>query len=188
MPWRRNAGPKTRSSAATTSHRDERRRMTAHDVALDAHAVRRRHASIDRLLDELVRRGAATDRAPGRDAREWPTSTALRIASSSVGSRSSRYRATCESVTRRRSGSTRPQRDERRRTRPARTTRKPTIDAALNRSAWRVDADRNSASSVPATTKTAPRSARRMRQRLRTRRMTSTSSRRRLEPPSPSDM
>ena len=76
--------------------------------------VLERAALLDRLLDQLLdqmRRRAMIRPmlAVGRTA-----STALRIAASSVGSRSSRYIATCASVTRRRSGRTRPYDDERR--------------------------------------------------------------------------
>src|SRR5262245_1603454 len=56
--------------------------------------------------------------------------------------------------------------------------RKPMIDAALNRNCSRPDAESSSASTVPATTTTAPRRASFIRHRFLTRLMTSTSSRR----------
>src|SRR4249920_3881546 len=56
--------------------------------------------------------------------------------------------------------------------------RKPMIDGALNRNCSRPDAESSSASTVPATTTTAPRRASFIRHRFLTRRMTSTSSRR----------
>src|ERR1051325_1950574 len=55
-------------------------------------------------------------------------------------------------------------------------TRKVMIAGALNLSASRPDADAISASNVPATTTTRPRTASRRRQRFRTSRMTLTSS------------
>ena len=67
-------------------------------------------------------------------------------------------------------------------------TRNELMAAGLNRSASRLDADRKSASRVPATTMTAPRRASFIRHRFRTRRMTSTSSWRRSNPCVPSCM
>src|SRR6516225_608648 len=62
--------------------------------------------------------------------------------------------------------------------------RKAMIAPTLNRSASRLDADRNSASTVPATTSMMPRTASRCLQRFRTERMTSRSSARRsMGPP-----
>src|SRR5439155_19745650 len=97
------------------------------------------------------------------------------IFASSVGSHSSRYIATCASVTRRRIGHTRPYRSS-----PTKiatvTMRNAMIAGALKRNDSSPDADRRSASTVPATTTTAPRMASLRPQRFRTRRMTSTSS------------
>ena len=67
-------------------------------------------------------------------------------------------------------------------------TRNELMAAGLNRSASRLEADRKSASRVPATTMTAPRRASFIRHRFRTRRMTSTSSWRRSNPCVPSSM
>ena len=67
-------------------------------------------------------------------------------------------------------------------------SRKEMMAAGLNRSASRLEADRRSAMSVPATTMTAPRRARRRRQRFRTLWMTSRSSGRRSEGLNPSGM
>ena len=95
-------------------------------------------------------------------------STALRMAACREGSHSSRYKATWESVTRRRIGLTRPRYTSPPKARRART-RNVMMEAALNLSASRPAADDMSASSVPATTMTAPRSASFKRQRFRTR-------------------
>src|SRR5436190_12942126 len=96
------------------------------------------------------------------------------MADSSVGSLSSRYIATCESVTRRRSGHTSPYASS-----PMKTVtemmRNAMMAAALNRKDSRPDAESSRARAVPATTTTAPRIASLRRQRLRTLRMTSTS-------------
>ena len=85
------------------------------------------------------------------------------MAASSVGSHSSRYIATCASVTRRRSGQTSPYNSSPTNT-ATETMRNVMIAGALKRNDSRPEAESSNASAVPATTTTAPRRASLMRQ------------------------
>ena len=105
-PTGRGAGrPDRRStiSAAIAATARQRRGMALHRRPLDRAAVVERPALLHRLLDQLLDQPRRMRRRSGRLA---VASTALMIAASSVGSHSSRYIATCASVTRRRSGHT----------------------------------------------------------------------------------
>src|SRR5438105_15283125 len=85
---------------------------------------------------------------------------------SSVGSHSSRYIATCASVTRRRSGQTSPYTSSETKT-ATEMMRNAIIAGALKRSDSRDDAEGGRARDGPANTKTAPRRASRQRPPLR---------------------
>ena len=170
---RRNAGPNTTSRVAATA-----------TPASVARCCRRRFRSMVRWYSTSWHFSIACSTRRSTSACEcvWSpaasallASTALRREASSVGSHSSRYRATCASLTCRFSG-----RQSQSAARVANTTatitRNATIAAALNLSASRPEADSSSAMTLPATTTTTPRSASFRRQRFLIFRMTSTSS------------